>query len=145
MIVEARRAHIPLIAASQTEAGRRELAEVYGFTPTDALSRNFDISPDKWTMLVGDVPLAMFGVAPISVLGGTGEIWFCGSEAICLHKVAFARMCRRFLPRLFAEWRELHCLIEHGRADVMKWALWGGASITPADERMSRVVLRRNR
>ena len=144
MIREARIEDIPLIADAITDEGRRELAEVYGMTPLETMESNFALPGKKWTMFSGDDALAMFGATPLTVLGNVGEFWIVSTVFVCRHRIAFSRLCRRFLPTLLAEHTELRGCLEHGRADVVKWAKWCGVKITPATERMSLMTLRAN-
>jgi hypothetical protein len=136
MIIPATQEHVAMIAAEITPEGVTELAEVYGMTPAAAAQHNFDISPRKWTMFAEGEILAMFGVYPLEA-DGVGEFWIIGTQSICRHKVAFARSCRRFMPTVKDGWRELLCVLEHGRADVLKWALWCGARVKRIDDRLS--------
>ena len=130
------------VAAAIPAAGVRELAEVYGMTPAQAVANNFAQSVGhRWTMWAADVPLAMFGVMPLGVLGGIGEFYITGTTHICAHRFAFARMCKRFLPELLAHWTELRGALEHDRADVVKWADWLGVKRQRISDRISLMVL----
>lgn len=144
MIVPATPEHLPLIAAAMPSEGVRELAEVYGQNPEETLRRNLLASTEAWTMFHDTVPLAIFGVAPLSVMEGRGEFWVIGTTHICAHRLSFARSCRKFLPRLMRDWNEVIGLLEHGRPDVVKWAAWLGTKITPVDDRMSFMSIQRS-
>ncbi len=122
-------------------AGIAELASVYHMTPAEALRRNLAASSEAWTMLAGSDVLALFGVAPLSVLDRSGEFWIAGSVNICRHKLSFARQCRRFLPQLLSRWAQLSAVLEH-RDDVLRWARWMGVTLSPRDARTSFMHLR---
>ncbi len=141
MIIPAHVAHLPLITAGVSDIGRRELAEVYGMTPEESVRRNLAASSESWTMFAGADALAMFGVAPISLISRQGEFWIVSTTHICNHRLAFARMCRQFLPRLLRDWDEVLGVLEHNRADVVRWAEWLGVQITPRNDRLSEMRL----
>lgn len=140
MIVPAHADHVQFLQL--TPEGIVELADVYAMTPAEALRRNLAGSSEAWTMLAGDEVLAMFGVAPLSLLEGKGEFWIAGSVNICRHKLSFSRQCRRFLPQLLSHWSEVVGILEHHRADIVRWAQWMGVEITPRDARTSFMLLK---
>lgn len=140
MILPAHVAHVQFLHL--TPDGIAELASVYAMTPAEALRRNLAASSEAWTMFADNEVLAMFGVAPVSILERKGEFWIAGSVNICRHKLSFARQCRRFLPQLLAHWSEVVGVLEHHRADVVRWAQWMGVEITPRDARTSFMSLR---
>lgn len=138
-------AHLDHVAFLQMPPeGITELAEVYGMTPGEAMRRNLAASVEAWTMLAGDEVLAMFGVAPVSLLERTGEFWIAGSVNICRHKLSFARQCRRFLPQMMRNYSEVLGILETHRTDVVRWAQWLGVEITPRDDRTSFMSLKRS-
>jgi hypothetical protein len=95
-------------------------------------------------MFAGEAVLAMFGIAPVNLLTRTGEFWIAGSIHICRHKLSFSRQCRRFLPTMMQPWAEVVGLLEHDRADVVRWAQWLGVTLTPRDARTSFMSLKPN-
>lgn len=136
---------ISRVAPHLTDAGRKELAEVYGMSAEECLRRNLAASTEAWAMVKGETVLCLFGVAPLSVLEGLGEFWIVSTSHICGHRFAFARACRKFRPLLLERWSELRGVVEHSREDVVTWARWLGAEILPRDTRMSFFVLKRGR
>lgn len=80
-LVEAGKAHIPPIAASMRQADVREV-RAFGKTPTSALQHGLAASLWALTALEDEVPVAMLGVAPKSMLNGIGVPWMLGSERI---------------------------------------------------------------
>lgn len=141
MIITAHESHVGLITRALPPAGITELAEVYRMTPEEAMRRNLASSTEAWTMFCGTEALAMFGVAPLSIMERRGEFWIAGTTHICQHRIAFGRMCRKFLPTLLANWDRLDGVLEHGRPEVVKWAQWLGTKITPLDTRLSTMQL----
>lgn len=130
------------LASHLTEAGRRELAEVYGMSGEESLRRNYAASSEAWTMVKGEAVLCLFGVAPLSILEGIGEFWIVSTTHICSNRFAFARMCRKFRPQIMMRWGELRGVIEH-REDVLTWARWLGAELAPRDTRTSYFLVKR--
>ena len=140
MIIPTQPEHVALVAPFVSADGVRELAEIYGMSVEEGLRRNLK-SSTAWTMFCGPQVLAIFGIAPVSVMEGTGEFWIVSTTHICAHRIAFARQCRRFLPKMLEGWSEVACVLEHGRKDVLDWAQWLGAKVTPINDRLSRMVL----
>lgn len=141
MIIPATTAHLSLVEPYVSAEGVRELAEVYGVTPHETLRWNLIASIEAWTMFAGDDVLCMFGVGPLSILERHGEIWMVGTTHICRHRVAFARSCRLFLPRLLQNWSMLTGVLEHQRQDIVRWAHWLGIEMVPIDSRLSSMQL----
>lgn len=141
MIVPTQSTHLPLIAAAVSQAGTQELAEVYGMTVHESLRRNVAASLESWTMFSQGDALCLFGIAPVSVMHKQGEFWIVSTTHIARHRFAFARLCKTFLPLLLSSWEEVSCVLEHQRSDVLRWALWLGAKVTPIDQRLSLMRL----
>lgn len=71
------------IANRMREVDRLECAAV-GHTPKQALVEGLRSSTLCWTAWRGDRPVAMFGVAPISMIEGRGAAWFLGTDEVWL-------------------------------------------------------------
>lgn len=141
MIVRAEFAHLEAIACAVSKQDADELRRVYGMSVAESLRRNMAASLETWTMFAGEEALAIFGVAPVSVMERRGEFWIVATSRICRHRLAFARQCKAFLPRLLSAWDEMACVLEHERADVVRWASWLGARITPINSTLSVMQL----
>lgn len=71
-------------------------------TPLRAMYEALDASPRyARTLFIDLAPLAMFGLAHLSVLGDSAQVWCFGTEHIDAHPVLFMRQSRRLLPELF--------------------------------------------
>ena len=81
-IVPATAEHIAAIAGDARQADIDELWAVGRTTPADALERGLRASSQAWTALLDGVPVAMFGAAPYSILGGMGTPWMVGSNGL---------------------------------------------------------------
>lgn len=142
-LVEATEDHVESLLADLPQRSVTELADLFDSSPRDALTRAIASSTQAWTLAGKVGPVAMFGVAPVSVLEGSGVIWFMASGRICHERLAFAKATKRFLRVIFEHYATLQNIIDHRHADVVRWAQWLGAELAPVDANTSRITLRR--
>lgn len=76
--------HIGPIARNMREMDRIE-CEALGHGPKDALRSCLKRSLWTLTAMKGDVPHAMFGVAPVSAVEGIGIPFFLGTDTVYRH------------------------------------------------------------
>lgn len=64
-----------------------DVAEVraFGRSPKDALRLGLTTSLLVWTAKVDGRPEAMFGLSPVSAIGGEGAPWFLGTDEVYRH------------------------------------------------------------
>lgn len=137
--------HIHAVAAAVTEEGAEELRTLFHMEPEEALRLSLAGSNQAWTMFAGNATIAIFGVAPISVLERRGQFWIVGTVHICKHRFAFARTCRLFLSTLFRRYDCLENELDHRNTEVVRWAKWLGVDLIPLTEHTSYMQLWRPR
>jgi hypothetical protein len=92
---EAHPDHIPVLVAHARPADVAEMA-AQGLTFEHALQHSLALSTWSITGFADDKPVCMFGVAPGSVLTGTGVPWMLGTTTL---DDASVRFIREFMPR----------------------------------------------
>jgi ribosomal protein S18 acetylase RimI-like enzyme len=98
--------HIAPIARDMRAWDVRECA-AFGASPVRALKTGLAGSHMVWTALVNERPVAMLGVAAVSLIDGIGHPWMLGTEEVYrqgrtmmrLYPVYFGQMKARF-PRM---------------------------------------------
>jgi hypothetical protein len=98
--------HINRIANRMREADRIEAA-AWGHTPKAALRGSLRASTVAWTAMADGVPVAMFGVAPISAMDRLGTPWMLGTDDVEAQARAVLRLGPRFLAAIEREFPRL--------------------------------------
>lgn len=109
-----------------------DVAEVLasgGYTPESALADALGMSSESFAVMLGAEVAALFGVAPVALLGGVGAVWMLTSRIVDECPVAFLRACRRELPRLLQRWPVLVNAIDARYSRALRWAAWAGFEV----------------
>lgn len=127
-IADAEIRHARLIASSMRPRDVEEVRAGWAREPFEAMREALSASYYARTMFQGFEPLVMYGLAPLTVLGGTARFWIFASAAVDRHPFAFARGCKRYLPEL---WN--HCTLATNFIDLsdtraLKWLHWLGGT-----------------
>lgn len=83
-------------------AADRAECEALGRTPKDALRNGLRCSLETYTAITEERPVAMLGVVPDSLLGGTGTAWMLGTDEI----FAQGRALLTYGPLVIGMWLE---------------------------------------
>jgi hypothetical protein len=127
-IMDADIRHARLIAASMRPRDAEEVRAGWGREPYEAMREALSASYYARTMFQGFEPLVMYGLAPLTVLGGSARFWIFSSAAIDRHRFAFARGCKRHLPELWNHCTLATNFIDLGDKSALKWLLWMGGT-----------------
>lgn len=127
-VIESKENHIPHVANNMREADLDELAATGTRDPHRALTMGFEMSkPSCYTFVMDDLPVSMFGVAPLEGHPAWGSIWMLGTDDVtdkC--SFHFLRWSKRFLPNLLEPY-DMVCNIVDARNTVhIKWIQWLG-------------------
>lgn len=127
-IIPASRAHIGRVAHRLRAIDRVE-AEAFGVSPKAMLRQTLmhpSAGDEAWTALVDGEPIAMFGVAAVSLVDWTGRPWFLGSDKVA----GCARQLVAGGPSFIDRWHERFRHLENwvsadNRAAIRLLRYWG--------------------
>lgn len=127
-IVPALPEHIDAIAANPRPADVAELWAAARATPGYCMRAGLRVSVQAYTGLVDGVPACMFGVNPISTIGGTGVPWMVGSTLLSDHGAhrALLRLAREPLARMQAAFPFLCNAVDARNVAAIRWLKWLG-------------------
>lgn len=125
-VQKARASDILFIAGSIRSDDRREIEAMSTLSPTQALWRSYRMSTSCWTGFVDNDPILMFGVAPLTVLGGVGSPWLIGTDAILKVKHQFLRMNAQFVEKMNETYPVLHNYVDVRNTHSVRWLKWLG-------------------
>lgn len=86
---------IQYVADHMRAADAREVKASHNSSPLGALLNSIRLSSHTSCCLVDDVPACIFGVAPFSILTGTGSPWLLGTDEIQRHRKTFVTETRQ--------------------------------------------------
>lgn len=139
-LLEAQVRHARLIAGSMRPRDVEEVRAGWGREPFEAMREAMSASFYARTLFQGLEPLCIFGLAPLTVLGGSARAWMFASAAIDRHPYAFARASRRYLADLFRHCTLATNLIDLSDRPALRWLEWlGGTCVLPAHDRGGRL------
>lgn len=131
-IIDADPSHAAIVAAAMREADQAEVLAIGQGTPLEAAAQSLERSARAWTWVEDGTPLAIFGVAVESFVGGIGRPWLLTSTGVMRHRTRFARLSLHALSRM----REVRPRLENwvdGRYEVcLRYLGWLGFTIHPA-------------
>ena len=96
----------------------------FGHSPKQALILGLRGSSLAWTVLGDGRPVAMLGVAPISVIDGRGAIWMLATDDAYQGRRLWIKLAPKMIKAMLDEWPRLENLIavENVKAvRVLKW------------------------
>ena len=128
-IVPARVEHIPHVAENMREADRVEIRAMTRQTPYEALEQGLRDSSHVWAGTADDVPFCLFGVAPLTLLSGTGVPWMLGTDSVKMHARAFLRHNRPVVETMRKPYRRLENWVDARNVLSIRWLRWLGFTI----------------
>lgn len=135
-------AEVNRIARRMRAADVRELS-VTGSTPKQALVRALRGSTLVWTAWLADRPVAMFGVAPISVAEGRGAAWMLGTDEVVKGARALLKMGPAFVAGMQQEFPLLENAVAADNRPALRLLKALGFDITPEVVIVGDVPMRR--
>lgn len=119
---------IEILAANMRQADIDEVGAC-GHSPIEALEYSVKASMHCWTA-TGDGELAcMFGVTPISMLGGIGCPWMLGTELITQNAGAFIRHSRSYIQEMLQAYPHLFNFVDARNAKAIRWLKRAGFTL----------------
>ena len=131
-IEPARPDHVALLAPVMRAADRQEVWASSRSTPEQALRRCLASSSRAWTVFFGGEVGAMWGVAPLAILGRTGVPWLLTSPAVERHPIAFLRRSVTLLDEVEQGFAVLRNHVDARQTRCLPWLRWLGFTVEPA-------------
>ena len=121
-------AHARIVATNMRESDVAEVRAGWGCEPEEAILHALMQSPRyARTVFVGLEPLAIYGLAALTLLGASAEAWCFGTTAIDRHRFAFARASRVALAVMYRHSPILTNMVAVGDERAVRWITWLGA------------------
>ncbi len=131
-VAPATMAHVEQIAPRMREADKAEIWAASHAEPYHALKTGLEQSPLCWSGLVDGAPVCMFGVAPLTLLGGTGIVWMLGTDDVQEHARAFLRRNKSFIAQMMGRFYRLENWVDARNTLSIRWLRWLGFVIEEA-------------
>lgn len=131
-VVPATMPHVAQIAPRMRDADKAEIWAASHAEPHHALKTGLAQSTLCWSGLVDDVPVCMFGVAPLTLLGGTGIVWMLGTAGVQDHARAFLRRNKTFIIQMMQRFYRLENWVDARNTLSIRWLRWLGFVIEEA-------------
>lgn len=121
-------AHARLVAENMRESDAEEVRCGWGQEPAEAIMFALSQSPRyARTCFYGLEPLAIYGLAWLTLLGESAEAWCFGTTSIDRHPIVFARASRLALASMYRHARTLTNLVPIADGPAVRWLEWLGA------------------
>jgi len=121
--------HADHLATHMRDADARECMALGGLLPRAALEQSLACDGPRWTALMDGEPAAIFGVVPVTAMGGGGVIWLLGTPLLLTHWRTFARLSKPLLRELLARYDSLINVVHVDNCAAIRWLEWVGARI----------------
>lgn len=118
--------HIAPIAMNMRQADRDEVDAASGRSAFEAMEFSFKKSTRPMTVLIDDVPAAMFGVGDINILTGVGAPWLLGTDLVETQYVPFLRGSTRWRDQLLKRYSVLRNFVDVRNEASIRWLKWLG-------------------
>lgn len=104
-----------------------------GVSMFDIIARAVLVSSHCWVAAdTGDKPVAIFGVAPVSLLSGIGSPWMLATPEAERHPRTLVTGGRRYLSRMRTSYSSLFNYVDARNEQSIRWLSRLGFSILPA-------------
>lgn len=126
------------VAERIRKADRQEIAASVGGTPLRSLTRGLSLSAPCRTIVIDDVPVAIFGVVPDQTNPERGFIWMLGTDAIESAPMTILRNCRALVETLNTFYPILTNVVDARNTVHLKWLRWCGFEFIKKHRRFGR-------
>ena len=120
--------HIPSLASRLREADKQEIKATSDLDAITGLSRSVECSPVCYSIMEGDLPIAIYGSSPDS--DKSALVWLLASDDLKRHSKQFLRESKNYISMLHAESDAdlLWNLTDKRNTVHHKWLKWCGFS-----------------
>lgn len=130
-MIPATEVHALELAPRLRAADMREIEAAIGIAPLKALRLSLTRSTEAWAGTVDGEVACVFGVGPLSLLGGEGCPWLLGSDLVERNAIAFARRNRAMVARWLRTYRVLRNHVDARNTQAIRWLGWLGFELKP--------------
>ncbi|MWF13611.1 hypothetical protein [Escherichia coli] len=131
-IVPATAAHIAEMLPHVRQADVAEFLAINGSTPEQVLTVGLKISTFSCAGLINGRVVTIFGVAPGSMIGGTGTPWLVGTDALEKYQRTFLRRCRKVVNAMLIVYPYLENYVDERNHVAKAWLHWLGFRLEDA-------------
>jgi len=128
--------HVEHVARNMREGDACECWALGGLTPRQALDHPLACDGPRWTGMLDGEPAAIFGVVPLTVMGGAGVAWLLGTPLLLKHWRIFARRSKPLLAELLDHYDKLVNVVHADNRVALRWLEWAGARFTYQGQRV---------
>lgn len=114
------------IAENLKQNNRQEVLAAIGDNCLSDIMRSMEASDMLGCFKHNGTPLAIYGVIPDTVMGGTGIAWLLFTAEAMNHKVV-GRYTKRGLRAIMAKYERVYNWVDTGNKDIIRWLKWLGA------------------
>jgi hypothetical protein len=135
----ARPHHAKVIASHMRPRDVEEVRAGWLMEPLAAIEHALDHSFYSRILFYDLEAIAIYGLAPLSILGGSAQLWLFGTAAIDKYPISFARASREALRGLFQHCSLMTNVVDAHDRPALKWLAWlGGECLEYTVERNGR-------
>jgi len=131
-IVPATAAHIAEMLPHVRQADIDEFLAINGSTPEQVLLTGLKISTFACAGLINGRVVTIFGVAPGSMIGGTGTPWLVGTDDLERYQRTFLRRCRNVVNAMLSVYPYLENYVDERNHVAKAWLHWLGFRLEDA-------------
>lgn len=128
----ARPSDAAIIDAGLRAADRAEIEASSGPDTLSTLRQSIAMSIWALTFCVDARPVAVFGVVPLSLLGGVGAPWLLATDELDQRSGPLTRGVRTYLPPMLADFPHLVNYVDARNTRSVRWLRRLGFTIHPA-------------
>lgn len=126
VVVNATHSHIKDMLLHVRKADIAEFWSASRRTPEQVLHDGLVSSTHCWAGVIDDRPLCIFGVAPLSLLGGVGVPWMAATDDLERHQFAFLRRNRLYVRMMMERYDRLVNVVDARNETAIRWLKWLG-------------------
>lgn len=130
-IVPATLDHAGHVAAFLRAADAAEVFASHGLDAQSACRLSVVQSVEAWAGLADGEPVCLFGVAPVSMVGGEFSPWMLGTFSLDRHAGAFLRRNRAMVQQWRQRYPVMSNQVDARNTASIRWLRWLGFSVGP--------------
>ncbi|HFK5750983.1 TPA: hypothetical protein ACG0LX_000114 [Enterobacter ludwigii] len=128
-IVPATAEHIEAMLPHVRQADVEEFLATNGWSPRRVLETGLKTSTFCCAGLINGEVVTIFGVAPASMIGGSGIPWLVGTDALEKYQRTFLRRCGKVVNAMLAVYPYLENYVDARNNAARVWLHWLGFTL----------------